>query len=31
MEEISMEKFIVEVSARHVHVTEQQVEILFGK
>ena len=26
-----MEKFIVEVSARHVHVTDEQVEILFGQ
>ncbi|MBR4421967.1 MAG: phosphate propanoyltransferase [Erysipelotrichaceae bacterium] len=26
-----MEKFIVEISARHVHVTDEQVEILFGK
>ena len=26
-----MEKFIVETSARHVHVTEEQVEILFGE
>ena len=26
-----MEKFIVEISARHVHVTDEQVEILFGE
>ena len=26
-----MEKFIVEISARHVHVTREQVEILFGE
>ena len=26
-----MEKFIVETSARHVHVTKEQVEILFGE
>lgn len=26
-----MEKFIVEVSARHVHVTKEQVAILFGE
>ena len=31
MEETFMEKFIVEISARHVHVTDEQVEILFGK
>ena len=26
-----MEKFIVEISARHVHVTDEQLEILFGE
>ena len=26
-----MEKFIVEISARHIHVTDAQVEILFGE
>ena len=26
-----MEKFIVEISARHIHVTDEQVEILFGE
>jgi putative phosphotransacetylase len=26
-----MEKFIVETSARHIHVTKQQVEVLFGE
>ena len=26
-----MEKFIVEISARHIHVTKQQVAILFGE
>lgn len=26
-----MEKFLVEISARHVHVTEEDLEILFGK
>lgn len=26
-----MEKFIVEISARHIHVTQEQVEILFGE
>lgn len=26
-----MEKFIVEISARHVHLTDEQVEILFGQ
>ena len=26
-----MEKFTVEISARHIHVTKQQVEILFGE
>ncbi|MDE6426964.1 MAG: phosphate propanoyltransferase [Ruminococcus sp.] len=32
MEEFKMsEKFIVETSARHVHVTQEHLEILFGK
>lgn len=26
-----MDKFLVEISARHIHVTEQQVEVLFGQ
>ena len=26
-----MDKFIVEISARHIHVTDEQVELLFGK
>ena len=25
-----MEKFVVEISARHIHVTDEQVELLFG-
>ena len=28
---MKMEKFIVEISARHVHVTKEQVKILFGE
>lgn len=26
-----MEKFVVEISARHIHVTEEQIAILFGE
>mgnify|MGYP002797695990 FL=1 len=31
MSEENTMKFIVETSARHVHVTEKDLEILFGK